>query len=93
MFRGKRYNLGDPSWLKKDVTTVRSSVELLETIGKVGSDTGLDCTGLWNDRWRFERPHYLSDQVDLRIWFIEEQINQIKSRQCEYVKALAELGW
>jgi 3-polyprenyl-4-hydroxybenzoate decarboxylase and related decarboxylases len=62
-------------------------------VGGFEGGIGLDCTAPWNDRWRFERPHHPSDQVNLKKWFTEEQINRIRSQQCDYAKVLAEHGW
>jgi len=62
-------------------------------IGGYEGGLGLDATAPWNEKWRFQRPHYPSDMVDLRKWFTEEQINAIKAQQCAYAKTLAEHGW
>jgi UbiD family decarboxylase len=62
-------------------------------VGGFEGGIGLDCTAPWNEKWRFERPHHSSDQLNLQKWFTEEQINNIKSQQCQYAKVLAEHGW
>lgn len=52
-----------------------------------------DATKPFNRAWRFERPHYPSDEVDLKKWFKEDQINSMRLRQSEYAKTLGSKGW
>jgi len=52
-----------------------------------------DATKPFNLAWRFERPHYPVDKVDLKKWFSEEQLRRIRSIQTEYAKTLAKRGW
>jgi 4-hydroxy-3-polyprenylbenzoate decarboxylase len=61
--------------------------------GGFESGTGFDCTVPWNEKWRFERPRYPSDEIDLTRWFTEAQLKSIWARQCDYAKVLAEHGW
>jgi len=39
-----------------------------------------------------KRGHYISDVIDLRKWFSEEQIEKVRAKQSEYCKFLASTG-
>ncbi len=52
-----------------------------------------DGTKPYNIADHFTRPHYPVDKIDLKKWFAEEQIKNIRSIQTDYAKALAKRGW
>jgi hypothetical protein len=52
-----------------------------------------DVTKTCNIADHFTRPHYPVDKIDLKKWFAEEQIKNIRSIQTDYAKALAKRGW
>jgi len=57
-----------------------------------GEGIGLDATAPCDARTTFTRAHYPSDQVDLRRWFSEAQIAEIRARQSDYARLMARLG-
>ena len=63
--------------------------------GVGGWEGGLafDATKPYNEAWKFERPHYPVDRVNLAKWFTEEQLATIRAKQSEYARTLAEKGW
>jgi 4-hydroxy-3-polyprenylbenzoate decarboxylase len=52
-----------------------------------------DATKPYNIVNNFRRPHYPVDKIDLKKWFTEEQIKEIRSMQTDYAKTLARMGW
>ena len=52
-----------------------------------------DATKPFNIAKNFTRPHYPVDKIDLKKWFTEEQLKNIRSMQTDYAKALAKRGW
>ena len=62
-------------------------------VGGWEGGVAFDATKPFNMAWRFERPHYPVDKVDLKKWFTEEQIKHARSIQTEYAKTLAKRGW
>lgn len=63
--------------------------------GVGGWEGGLafDATKPFNIAWKFERPNYPVDKIDLNKWFTEEQLEEIRSIQTEYARTLAKRGW
>ena len=53
----------------------------------------IDATKPYNEAWRFERPSYPVDKVNLAKYFDKEQLAAIRVQQSEYAKTLAERGW
>lgn len=53
----------------------------------------LDATKPFNIVNNFTRPHYPVDKIDLKKWFTEEQIKNVRLMQTDYAKALAKRGW
>jgi len=51
-----------------------------------------DATKPFNIAWKFERPHYPVDKINLSKWFTEEQLKNIRSIQTEYGKSLGRTG-
>jgi UbiD family decarboxylase len=51
-----------------------------------------DATKPFNIAWKFERPHYPVDKINLKKWFDEEQLGEIRSMQTEYGKSLGRTG-
>ena len=52
-----------------------------------------DATKPFNIANNFTRPHYPVDKIDLKKWFTEEQIKNIRLMQTDYAKTLAKRGW
>jgi hypothetical protein len=52
-----------------------------------------DATKPFNIANNFTRPHYPVDKIDLKKWFTEEQIKNVRLMQTDYAKALAKRGW
>jgi len=52
-----------------------------------------DATKPYNEAWKFERPQYPVDKVDLTKYFTKEQLSTIRAQQSEYAKTLAKRGW
>jgi UbiD family decarboxylase len=52
-----------------------------------------DATKPFNIANNFTRPHYPVDKIDLKKWFTEEQIRNIRLMQPDYAKTLAKRGW
>lgn len=61
-------------------------------IGGWEGGIAFDATKPFNIAWRYERPHYPVDKVDLKKWFTEEQLKEINQMQTEYAKSLAKKG-
>jgi 4-hydroxy-3-polyprenylbenzoate decarboxylase len=61
-------------------------------VGGWEGGVAFDATKPFNIAWKFERPHYPVDKVDLKKWFTEEQLKQIRSIQTEYGKSLGRTG-
>ncbi|MDP2645074.1 MAG: UbiD family decarboxylase [Desulfobacterales bacterium] len=57
-----------------------------------GGSMGFDATMPVASKWRFERAHYPSDQIDLRKWLSEEEIARVRSMQSDYIRMLADTG-
>lgn len=69
-------------------------MEVIERgVGGWEGGVGFDATKPFNRAWRFERPHYPSDELDFKKWFTEEQIKNMQMQQSEYAKTLARKGW
>jgi len=54
---------------------------------------GIDATVPLSAKEHFQRAHYSVDSVDLKNWFSEEEMVEMKSRQSEYVRFLGEAGY
>ncbi|HXZ94910.1 MAG TPA: UbiD family decarboxylase, partial [Dehalococcoidia bacterium] len=54
---------------------------------------GLDCTVPLMAKEQFLRPHYAVDKVDLRKWFTDEEMKEMRAQQGEYFRFLAEKGY
>jgi UbiD family decarboxylase len=52
-----------------------------------------DATKPFNIANNFTRPHYPVDKIDLKKWFTEEEIKNVRLMQTDYAKALAKRGW
>ena len=61
-------------------------------IGGWEGGIAFDATKPFNIAWRYERPHYPIDKVDLKRWFTEEQLKEINQMQTEYAISLAKKG-
>lgn len=69
-------------------------MEIIERgVGGYEGGVAFDATKPFNKAWRFERPHYPSDQIDLTKWFNQDKLTAIKNQQTEYAKTLARKGW
>ena len=69
-------------------------MEVIERgIGGWEGGLAFDATKPFNKAWRFERPHYPVDKVDLKRWLTDEQIRNVQLQQTEYAKTLAKMGW
>ncbi|MBU2607873.1 MAG: UbiD family decarboxylase, partial [Chloroflexi bacterium] len=62
-------------------------------IGGWEGGMALDATKPYNTAWKFERPSYPVDKVDLTRWFTAEQLAAIRAQQSDYARTLAEKGW
>lgn len=62
-------------------------------VGGWEGGVAFDATKPFNKAWRFERPHYPSDEVDFKKWFTDEEITRMRLQQTEYAKTLAKRGW
>ncbi len=62
-------------------------------VGGWEGGVAFDATKPFNEAWRFERPHYPSDKVDLKKWLTEEQLAAVQAQQSEYAKTCAKRGW
>ena len=68
--------------------------EIIERgVGGWEGGVAFDATKPFNRAWRFERPHYPSDQVDLKKWFNDDEIKLMQLQQTDYAKTLAKKGW
>ena len=63
------------------------------SIGGWEGGMAIDATKPYNEAWRFERPSYPVDKVDLTKYFDEEQLSAVQAQQSEYAKTLAKRGW
>ena len=52
-----------------------------------------DATVPYKTRHFFQRPRYPVNKVNLKKWFTEDQINNVRSMQTDYAKTLAKHGW
>lgn len=52
-----------------------------------------DATKSFLDAWKFERPAYPVDKIDLNKYFSDEQIKNFRQMQSEYARTLAKRGW
>lgn len=69
-------------------------MEVIERgVGGWEGGVAFDATKPFNRAWRFERPHYPVDRVDLKKWLTEEELRNIQLQQTEYAKTLAKRGW
>jgi len=69
-------------------------MEIIERgVGGYEGGVAFDATKPFNKAWRFERPHYPSDQIDLNKWFSQDKLSAIKGQQTEYARTLARKGW
>ncbi|MDP2645494.1 MAG: UbiD family decarboxylase [Desulfobacterales bacterium] len=75
------------------LTGLGSGVETLMPIERTGASTGasvtaigIDATVPFNLKWNYERSKYPVGKIDLKKWFSEEVIRNVKSQQCEYAK-------
>jgi 4-hydroxy-3-polyprenylbenzoate decarboxylase len=62
-------------------------------IGGWEGGMAFDATVPYKTRHFFQRPRYPVDNVDLKKWFTEDQINNVRSMQTDYAKTLAKHGW
>jgi 4-hydroxy-3-polyprenylbenzoate decarboxylase len=61
-------------------------------IGGWEGGMAFDATKPFNIVDAFRRPQYPVDKVDLKKWFTEEQLQNIRSLQTEYARSLAKTG-
>lgn len=61
-------------------------------IGGWEGGLAFDATKPFNLAWRYERPHYPVDKVDLKRWFTDEQLAEFRLMQTEYATSLAKKG-
>ena len=69
------------------------SGELLEGGFLLRGGLAIDATVPFGAKWRFERPHYPVDKIDLSKWFSEAEIAATRAMQSDYAKVLARMGW
>ena len=60
--------------------------------GGIGYDATVPLGGNRRPDGEFFRGHYAVDKIDLRKWFTEQEIKDIKAGQSEYVRFLGEAG-
>ncbi len=71
---------------------VGSRGEPVETGFLLKGGIGIDATVPQMAQWRFERPHYPSDRIDLSKWLSEADIARARGQQTDYAKLLAKTG-
>jgi gallate decarboxylase subunit C len=103
------YNADDVMWAlesrvdpTKDVLTLAPGMrgiaaqpeeERKSGIGGWEGGMAFDATKPYNTRHYFQRPRYPVNKIDLKKWFTEEQIREVRSMQTDYAKTLARRGW
>ncbi|MFC2032580.1 hypothetical protein ACFLUS_04370, partial [Chloroflexota bacterium] len=75
-------------------STVAKLLERSQTLN-AGARGGLaiDATVSFLSKDHFERPQYIGNQLDLKKWLLESDINAVRSQQSEYARCLSQRGW
>lgn len=58
-----------------------------------GGTVMIDATVPLLQKDRFQRAKFLTEKIDLRKWFTDEQLQKINLNQTEYARLLAKHGW
>ncbi len=64
----------------------------IETSGFTGG-LAIDATVPFLQKERYERAHFPVDAIDLKNWFTQDELKDIRAKQSEYAKVLARTGW
>jgi hypothetical protein len=64
----------------------------IETSGFTGG-LAIDATVPFLAKERYERAHFPVEAIDLKNWFTQNEIEEIKANQSEYAKVLSKTGW
>lgn len=63
----------------------------LTTVG-TGGGIAIDATVPFLSKWRFERPSYIVDKIDLKKWLTEAEIKAVRAQQSEYARSVSSRG-